>query len=872
MGTPISFNSGTTASYTAGIFKKATVGLNLKTGLVAGNNWWNGVDVSATQYLIYSDIYSQGQSTFAGSRPTAWSTPDLSDASLILLINTLPDRVGLPGFTTVSQAVNWLNQTGKYFLIKTGYENIVTSNLKVNMDAGWYNSYAVKSVCATASEGGTVNITAPAGYKFVKVVFASYGTPTGSCGSFVIDTSCHSRTSKSVVEGYLLNQSGTISIPASNAVFGDPCPGIEKRLYVQALVAPATWSDISGNFYSATLYNGPGFSGNDNGVLVFDGTDDYGSFGQSLVGAGNTAYTVIVWCKRNRNNVGYEELIAQWTNAGSGNSFYFGFDGSNVRFTDNWYSVPIPGAGNVGEWMCLVGVNTGSNAYIYLNGVLMATKGSALTYTATGNMVIGRQGELPGEYFSGSIGLIQIYDTALTSSQILQNFNAQAYRFGLNNNLNISGTVNYWDAGNLISYPGTGTTVRDLSGNGNTSTLVNGSFSSSLGGAFIINASNQAIVTPGASGLNEWSIGFFVRRDGNPTGYGRLAGTYPSYDCGEIALLNNTGEIGVVPPNGPNWINTGVILSTNEVAHIMVYFSRNSTQSNNLKLWKNGSLVYTNSITSADKGGITGYFIGTRSDYNGEYTPATYWSTTLYDRQLSTNEVLQNSYGANIVTSDLKLLLDAANPVSYPTTGTVWKDLSTNSINGTLTNGPTFSTDYGGYFNFDGTDDYVQISSILNSYPFTVSFWASSDVSWIPSTDMMQELLNMNIGGQRVSLGTTRYNAGNWVAGPCLFYGGTSHWSISAADAGMGTGFVNVVWVVHGSNNTNHQIYVNGVSQQMYNNGGNHGGTPGWAIASNGYGDEYWDGKISNVTVYNKTLTPIEIQQNFNAYKSRYGL
>ena len=122
MGTPIAFNSGTTASYDAGVFKKGTIALNLANSLVSGYNWWNGVDVTSSQYLIYSDTFSQGQATFANSRPTAWTTPDLSDASLVALINTLPDRVGLPGFTDVTSAVNWMNQTGKYYLVKTGYD------------------------------------------------------------------------------------------------------------------------------------------------------------------------------------------------------------------------------------------------------------------------------------------------------------------------------------------------------------------------------------------------------------------------------------------------------------------------------------------------------------------------------------------------------------------------------------------------------------------------------------------------------------------------------------------------------------------------------------------------------------------------------
>ena len=159
MGTPISFNSGTTATYTTGVFKRGTIGLNLANSLASNTNWWNGVDVTATQYLIYSDIYSQGQSTFAGSRPTAWTTPDLTDASLIALINTLPDRVGLPIFTTVTQATNWLNQTGKYFLIKTGYENIVTSNLTLNLDPAWYTSYPGTGTAWNDISGNYFNFT-----------------------------------------------------------------------------------------------------------------------------------------------------------------------------------------------------------------------------------------------------------------------------------------------------------------------------------------------------------------------------------------------------------------------------------------------------------------------------------------------------------------------------------------------------------------------------------------------------------------------------------------------------------------------------------------------------------------------------------------
>lgn len=89
------------------------------------------------------------------------------------------------------------------------------------------------TVCGTAAENGTVAMTAPTGKVFTSVEFASYGTPTGTCGAFSLGA-CHAAISVSVVSGYLIGNGGTINIPATNAVFGDPCSGTLKFLYIQA--------------------------------------------------------------------------------------------------------------------------------------------------------------------------------------------------------------------------------------------------------------------------------------------------------------------------------------------------------------------------------------------------------------------------------------------------------------------------------------------------------------------------------------------------------------------------------------------------------------------------------------------------------------
>ena len=192
-----------------------------------------------------------------------------------------------------------------------------------------------------------------------------------------------------------------------------------------------TWRDLSENNRSGTLTNGPTFSGTNSGCISFDGTDDYvATFGTGIVPTSAAAYTVSVWCYRNRNNVGYEELLAQWTTANSGNSFFFGFNNSNVRFTDNWNDVTVSGAGSTSVWLNLVGVYSVTNAFIYLNGSLSATKGSGFTYTGSGPFLIGRQGELTSEYFGGKIGSVMVYNRALSATDVLQNYNANKSRFG----------------------------------------------------------------------------------------------------------------------------------------------------------------------------------------------------------------------------------------------------------------------------------------------------------------------------------------------------------------------------------------------------------------------------------------------------------
>lgn len=89
-------------------------------------------------------------------------------------------------------------------------------------------------LCMDGNEGNQVTLTCPTGKKISVISFASYGLPTGYCGSgnYAINPACHSATSKSVVESQCLNKT-TCSVWADNTTFGDPCVNIYKRLAIQ---------------------------------------------------------------------------------------------------------------------------------------------------------------------------------------------------------------------------------------------------------------------------------------------------------------------------------------------------------------------------------------------------------------------------------------------------------------------------------------------------------------------------------------------------------------------------------------------------------------------------------------------------------------
>ena len=407
--------------------------------------------------------------------------------------------------------------------------------------------------------------------------------------------------------------------------------------------------DASGGAYVGLLGNGttsamPLFDVYNKGALKFDGSNDYIATGvSSIVPTSTASYTVSVWCYRNTNNTGLKELLAQWTNANSGNSFFFGFDNSAVRFTDNWNPITVAGAGNTNVWMNLVGVYTVSNAYIYLNGSLAATKGSGFTYTGTGPLIIGRQGELNAEYFDGNISNVLIYNRALSATEVSQNYNAQKSRF--TNTIVQQGLVLNLDAGNNYSYAGSGVTWYDVSGNGKIGTLTGGvTYSSLYGGDFILDGVNGYIQTD----LNQntdnaqitWEAWFW---DNSPGGF-----------AGNTAIISNYGAVATTPYTSLHVLDTGNIFfgqrNSSGTADDAVYGTSicNGVWHHLVGVVDSSNmLLYVDGVVRASKTKITGTTTSGQNlviggNHLGRYQSCRIASARCYNIALSAAQVLQN--------------------------------------------------------------------------------------------------------------------------------------------------------------------------------------------------------------------------------------
>ena len=205
-----------------------------------------------------------------------------------------------------------------------------------------------------------------------------------------------------------------------------------------------TWTDLSTSANNSILTNGVGYNSSNSGSLTFDGINDYTVTNNNIGISVSSPRTIEVWFKVSNDtsrkvlcsfgNFTTEQLCNLEINslAGANTNYPFFAGYSN----DAYIAQTIP----INTWFCLAMtydggyINASNGLKMYINGVEKTlTFSSGVSPLSTGNtkFYVGYEGAGARNPMTGNIGIVRVYNSALSPTHVLQNFNALKSRYGL---------------------------------------------------------------------------------------------------------------------------------------------------------------------------------------------------------------------------------------------------------------------------------------------------------------------------------------------------------------------------------------------------------------------------------------------------------
>ena len=215
-----------------------------------------------------------------------------------------------------------------------------------------------------------------------------------------------------------------------------------------------------------------------------------------------------------------------------------------------------------------------------------------------------------------------------------------------------------------------------------------------------------------------------------------------------------------------------------------------------------------------------------------------------------------------VESSALQLYLDAGNASSYPGSGTTWTDLTVNGRNGTLTNGPTYSSADGGSIVFDGSNDYVQCTGSL-----TVT--AATFVTWIRRNGNQGQYdgilfsrgtnvtgMNLQVSNQIAYTWNDAVNTYSWQSGLIVPDATWCMIAVSVTSTAATAYLCQASGITTATNTVSHtSSVINDIK-----------------IAWDDAAARYFTGNIAIAQLYNIALSADQVSQNFAADRGRFGV
>jgi hypothetical protein len=346
---------------------------------------------------------------------------------------------------------------------------------------------------------------------------------------------------------------------------------------------------------------------------------------------------------------------------------------------------------------------------------------------------------------------------------------------------------------------------------------------------------------------------------------------------GHLAIIHTTGKLAYWDYGASAWKYGNTPLTSNQWYHVVLVFDGDD-----------GAFLYLNGLAdSAEQSwGGTAAQKQCTVRYIGAQDPSRYFNgqianTQVYSRALTQTEIKQNfaaqasrfQVPRGIVGSGLRMWLDAAQPGSYPGSGTTWYDLSGNDNNVTLDSGTTFSTTKGGVIVFNGAKDgTLDVSSWIKDVSYvTMSGW------WYHNADAYGAPFSILTDTSPVSSSDGFWwhdsYAGNWL------YLRTEDSSVgekgTSVPAGVYVSAGNWYHVAVVVGKSTFDLYYNGVLYYSWATGGfdwanlNSDAAILHLVLQHG---SYANGSMGNVQLYDRALSASQVAQNFRAGSERFGV
>ena len=455
--------------------------------------------------------------------------------------------------------------------------------------------------------------------------------------------------------------------------------------------------------------------------LYFDGTNDYISIADSNVlsfGDSVTDSAFSISCRVKLDGLSKQRFVTKSESGGSaieymlgttaGNAFYVQLFDATSSASISFISSTAP---SIGVWYHVLmtydgsGLNTGLALYIDGSSISGTPGGSG--YTAMHNTAatfnIGARLDTP-QYTNGKISQVGVWNSKLTGAEVTAIYNSGQ---GLDLSSN---SGNYVSSANLVGYwrlnEGSGTNTADSSGNGHKGTLTNGPL--------------WKYDTPSLSPSPNYSVNFDGTNDYVQTTFRPTNGSDITASCWIKTTATSNGRI-FANYNGGNslfyfqmasnklaadarddagillrlWGTSGPDINDGEWHHVAVVV--NGTQ---LETFIDGVSIETDSDVSFNRNMDSGddFRIGTdpnvASYFDGSISNLCVWSSALTSSEIL--EIYNNGKPINLL-KNVDNYVSSSNVVGYwrldEGAGKYTKDISGNDLHGTLTNGPTWSSE-----------------------------------------------------------------------------------------------------------------------------------------------------------------------------------